>query len=96
MSTSARTSDLQTATTQVGVGANRINSLILFGDGTNAPTLTIYDHASAASGKVVAKIVGKTTDVYLPIVFTKPLYCENGIRAVLAGTGASFIVHYGA
>lgn len=96
MATSAVTSDLKSADAVIAVGRNRVNSITLLGDGTNAPTLTLYDNASAASGKVVAKIAGVATSTFLFINFTNPVAVENGIYADVAGTGANYIVTYGA
>jgi len=96
MTTSSRSSDIQTADASIATGRNRINSVILLADGTNAASLVIYDNASAASGKVLASLKVKATDVQKEVVFTFPVIAENGIYADVTGTGASYIVHFGA
>lgn len=96
MSISSITSDLKAASASIAIGKNRINAVTFLGDGTNASTLTIYDNASAASGKVVVKVVNRTTDQQNHIIFTNPVVCEKGIYAALGGTGGTYIVYYGA
>ena len=96
MSTSSITSDLKAASASIATGKNRINAVTFLGDGTNASTLTVYDNASAASGKVVAKVVNRTSDQQNHIIFTNPVVCENGIYASLGGTGGNYIIYFGA
>lgn len=95
MSTSSLSTGLLSASTSVATGKNRINAITFLGDGTNASTLTIYDN-TAGSGKVVAKVVNRTSDQQNHIIFTNPVICDNGIYATLGGTGGTFIVYYGA
>lgn len=92
---SSRTSDLLTANTAIWNGANRINSVTLITDGTNAATITVYDNASTASGKVVAKATASGAQNTVQIRFDNPVYCEAGIYCVVSGTGAAYIVHFG-
>ncbi len=70
----------------------------VFTDGTNNATLTIYDNASAASGKVLDKIIVVGAD-YMGGVKEgdgayKGIVARNGIYASISGTGATFIVHF--
>lgn len=95
MSSSSLSSDLKVASALVATGRNRINAITFLGDGTNASTLTIYDNTSG-SGKVIAKLVNKAADQQNHVIFTFPVYCENGIYGALAGTGGNYIVYYGA
>ena len=96
MSTSSVTSDLKSASGVICVGRNRLNAVSFLGDGVNAGTLTLYDNATTASGKVIAKVQTRTTDVQNHIIFTFPVYVENGIYAQMVGTGATYVVYYGA
>lgn len=96
MISSSITSDLKSASASIATGKTRINAVTFLGDGTNASTLTLYDNASAATGKVVAKVVNRTSDQQNHIIFTNPVVCENGIYASLGGTGGTYIVYYGA
>lgn len=94
MTTSSISSGLKTGAASIATGRNRINAITFLGDGTNASTLIIYDN-TAASGKVVAKLVNKATDQQNHVIFTNPVVCENGIYADLTGTGGNFIVYFG-
>jgi len=96
MANSAITSDLKAASAAIAVGRNKVNSITVLGDGTNAPTLILYDNATTASGKVLAKIVGVSASTFLFANYSNPVVAENGIYASLSGTGANYIVTYGA
>lgn len=95
MSSSSLSSDLKVASALIATGRNRINAITFLGDGTNASTLTVYDNTTG-SGKVIAKLVNKAADQQNHVIFTFPVYCENGIYASLAGTGGNYIIYYGA
>ena len=64
-------------------------SVILTGDGTNLATMVVYDHASAASGTVIARAATKECAQVLG-----PVSCANGIYADIGGTGAAAVVLY--
>ena len=58
-------------------------------------TLILYDHASAASGNELAKILAYTSDI--PGGWPPGRGCievNNGIYADVTGTGAAYIVWY--
>ena len=95
MATSSSSSGLQTTSKLIATGKNRINAISFLGDGTNPGTLNIYDNTSA-SGKIIAKATTKSTDIQNHIIFTFPVLAENGIYAQVTGTGAAYIVYYGA
>jgi len=94
MATSSANSGLQTTSQLVFNGRNRINAVSLFGDGVNAGTLTIYDNTSAA-GKVACKVQVKAADYQNHVIFTMPVYMENGIYCSLVGTNSNYIIYYG-
>ena len=94
MSTSSLSSGLQTTSTLIATGRNRINAIIFLGDGTNSSTLSIYDNTSG-SGKVSVKLINKATEQQNQVIFTMPVYFENGIYAQLSGTGGNYIIYYG-
>jgi hypothetical protein len=97
MISSARSSDLQTASAIIAKGTNRINSVSLLGDNVNVSTVTLYDNPNGtATGKVLAKVVARTSDAQNHIIFTNPIFAETGISAVLTGTGGNYIVYFGA
>lgn len=95
MSATTRSSDLLAASTLVATGKNYLNGLIAGADGTNAATVTIYDN-TAASGKVLMKLVvkaGNTAEIAFP---TRGIHAENGIYVAISGTGASALAYFGA
>ena len=94
MTTSSRSSDLKSASALIATGKNRINSILMIGDGTNAGTLTVYDNTSA-SGMVLAQTAVGSQHHTAYISFPNPIYAEKGIYASLSGTGATFVLHYG-
>jgi len=92
---SARSSDLKSADAVISAGRNRINAVTLLGDGTNAASLVLYDHPSAASGKVLAKVTQLATARLTHIIFENPVIAEDGIYADVTGTNAEYIVYFG-
>lgn len=83
------------STTTLSTGKGTVNSIQLTADGTNAATVTIYD-ATSAAGKVVAVLSIPATGVYNAVVFVNALRCDDGVTVVVAGTGATAYVGYGA
>lgn len=92
---SSQASGLKTADAVIATGRNRINAITLLGDGTNAASVIIYDNASAASGKVLAKVTQLAAAMYTHITFENPVTAENGLYADVAGTNAEYIVYFG-
>jgi dienelactone hydrolase len=92
---SATTSGLKTADAAIAVGVNRVNTLTILTDGTNAATVVLYDNPSAASGTVLAKGICIGADRTLHMVFENPVKASTGIYADVTGTGAEYIVTYG-
>lgn len=93
---SARSSGLQTTDGIVASGRNRLNSITLISDGTNACNAVVYDGITAA-GTVLAKIsIGASslsTSAYQAFVI--PVITETGIYVDVTGTGAAYIVTFG-
>lgn len=71
--------------------------VLLISNGTNDPSVILYDDPDSAHGTVLAElgfdvdVLGKDADPFFP---TKPIRCENGIWVVVSGTGATAIVYY--
>lgn len=57
-------------------------------------TLVVYDHPSAASGTVLAKVFVKASTASQTILFTRPIEANNGIYADVTGASAEYIVYY--
>lgn len=95
MHEAATSSGLLTADTVIAARPARLLGLQVLADGTNAATVTIYDNATAGSGKELCKVIVDATltaqDATLPLMGV----CANqGLYADVTGTGAAFIVHY--
>jgi hypothetical protein len=59
-----------------------------------ACSITLYDNATAGSGTVVLGLgqgVNSQSNTFVPAA---PIYCKNGLTAVVAGTGATAYVFY--
>lgn len=95
-STSSISSGQISANTAVAVGKNRLNALSVTGDGTNAGTVTVYDNATSATGKILAQGLTRPSDVQQHIIFTFPVVAENGLYVTVTGTNCKAIVYYGA
>ncbi len=94
--TTCISSGLLTADKSIYDGRGTLNAITITTDGTNAATLTIYDNASAASGTVLYQ--GKVAGAALSHdqAWNLAVRCENGLYADISGTGASYIVYFGA
>ncbi len=95
MSTALTTGSLAVGTTTFLTGRSFLNSIQLFGDGTNAPTVTVYDN-TAGSGVILGKITLPVATVYASFTPCFPIRGDTGLTVVVAGTGATAIVTYGA
>lgn len=73
-----------------------VNHISLTGDGTNAAAITVYDNASAASGKVISLIRIGAGGNTIHKEYTFPVRMDNGITVVVTGTGAVATVGYDA
>lgn len=92
----ATSSDLLSADTAVVARRCLLRSLVVLADGTNAATVTIYDNATSAAGKVLAKVIvdaGLTYESFSPSEYG--VEASNGLFADVSGTGAAYIVYYG-
>ena len=71
-----------------------IQGALVFTDGTNDATLTLYDNASGATGVVLLRVEVAAAElmggVFPPFVINAG---ANGIYAELSGTGASYIIY---
>ncbi len=94
MATSAISTGVLSAGTLVFNGKNRVNSISVFTDGTNAATIEIYDN-TAASGKVAVKHVVAGAGLAGHVVFNTPVVLDVGLYVNVTGTGATTIVTYG-
>lgn len=92
---SSQSSGVLNANTLIFAGRQRVNALTVFTDGTNDATVSLYDNASAGSGKIGVKglcVGANKTNHY---IFENPVFFQDGLYASVSGTGATFIVYYG-
>jgi len=83
------------STTVIANGRSILNSIQVTTDGTNAATVTVYDN-TAASGKVLAVIIVAGATLSGSRNLIPGLRAEIGLTAVVAGTGATGYVSFGA
>lgn len=83
------------STTTLMSGKSTLNSVQITTDGTNAGTVTVYDN-TAGSGKVLAVVISEGAYRTRSIVFVNPLRADLGLTVVVAGTGATAYVGFGA
>lgn len=93
--TTCISSDLQTTDQQIYTGRGTLNAVTILTDGTNAATLTIYDNTSAA-GTVLFKMIVPGASQSNHAEYNLAIRCTTGLYADVSGTGASYIVYYGA
>ena len=82
-------------TTATGVtlaGPAYVSGFVLTG-GSDAASAVIYDHATAASGTIVAtiKVAAASTN---SILFNSPMYVRNGLYMTITGTAPKAYTYY--
>lgn len=93
--TTCLSSDLKSADALIYTGRGTLNALTVFTDGTNAATITLYDNTTN-SGVVLDQLICPGSARTQTHAFNLAVRCVNGIYADITGTGATYIVHYGA
>lgn len=94
MSVPSQSSGLKSADTAICARPCILMGVQLLADATNAATVVLYDHATAASGTVIDKVKVIATGVYEESKHSDGVVCQNGIYADVTGTGAEYIVHF--
>lgn len=83
----------QTASGLIATGKAALVAVLLTGDGTNIPTLDIYDNTAASGTKIFSATLPISTRSQLfPLVL--PARCDIGMYASISGTGAIYSVYY--
>ena len=80
------------ATTIVKGAPGRLVNVVITTAGTGSDNATIYDNASAASGKILAVIPGGTTLTGAQVAIDLP--AANGITVVNVSGGPAFTLGY--
>ena len=79
-------------TTIVKAAPGRLVNVVITTAGTSSDNATIYDNASAGSGKILAVIPGGTTLTGAQVVIDLP--AANGITVVNVASGPAFTIGY--
>lgn len=92
MNPPARTANVTPSTTAVKAAPGQLVAVLAV-YGSAATTVTVYDHASAASGTVLAQLkpASGSTQAWTP---PTPQLAQNGITVKVDGTAALAIVVY--
>jgi hypothetical protein len=93
--TTAISSGIKAADTLIYTGRGTLNGLTVYTDGTNAATVTLYDGTTAA-GNILTQVIVAGADRTESVIFNLAVRCLNGIYADVTGTGATYIVYFGA
>jgi hypothetical protein len=88
-----RSSGVKTESAAIHAGPAVMGHLVVFTDGTNDATVTVFDNATAASGTVLFKAVVPAADrtgggLSLQVRANAGLYLQ------VTGTGATALMHY--
>lgn len=83
------------STTVLFTGHNFLNTIVVNSDGTNTATVTVYDN-TAASGKVLVSFSVSGANLNGAFEPKFPIRADTGLTVVVAGTGATAYVMYGA
>lgn len=84
----AQTADALVATGKAGLGV-----VILTGDGTNIPTLDIYDNTTNTGTKIFSATLPITVRSQM-FIFPHPVRADIGMYADITGTGAIYSVYF--
>jgi len=85
-----------TASQTIYSGSGFLTALMVYTDGTNDATVTLYDCKTGALGKVLVKLPIAGANDYGGRIWSERAFrsFSDGIYAVVSGTGASAIVEY--
>lgn len=89
----AKSSGLQTTDQVIAARSAQLCSVTVTPAAADA-TLIIYDHPSAASGTVLAKIKALANAKSETVVFVAPVYGLTGIFADITGASAEYVVSF--
>ena len=75
-------------------GAGILTGVLILTDGSNAATVTVYDHAADAAGTVLFKATMLGASYFGGGTWEYPVQFTNGIYVSISGTGATAIIYY--
>jgi hypothetical protein len=83
-------------TTQIFIGHQSLNAIILNTDGVNAGRCVIYDNAlGTAAGKVLADVQCSGAALNNWAAYNVAVFAQDGLVAVVTGTGATADIYGG-
>lgn len=95
MNTISLSSDIITSSSVIRDGKSYLTGVLVVTDGTNNATVTIYDNASAASGKVLYKTIISGSDLHNLDSIDFPVKADSGIYAdISVATGSLEVIVY--
>lgn len=90
---STSSGDLAVGTNAVSTRSGRLTDVQLFG-GSATSTVIVYDHPSAASGTVLARFTTASATTWSHSFGGDGVAFNNGLTAVVAGTGAIAVLSF--
>jgi hypothetical protein len=90
---STSSGELAAGTTVVYANPALLASLIL-NPGSATSSVKVYDNSSAASGTIIAELVGAANGASIPLSFDSPIRSLRGLTVVVAGTGATALITF--
>lgn len=93
MTRSTSSGTLAVATTVIQAQPAAVCSLSLT-PAAAASTLTVYDNATAGSGRVLAQLSAVANGATVEMTFNYPPQGLTGLTAVVTGAAATGLVHY--
>ena len=94
MSNTTISSGLKTADGVIKSGRGLLVGVSIIPAAADA-TVTLYDSATAASGKVLFKGLVKASTASVTTNFTHPVFAQNGVFLDIDGVGAAAIIYAG-
>lgn len=85
-------SGLKTSDELINTGSSVVTGLLVYTDGSNDATCTVYDNTEG-SGKVITKFIVKGSELYGGVVGVR-WAANTGVYITISGTGSSANLYY--
>lgn len=82
-----------TSVANIFTGKAGLGAVLLTGDGTNVPTIDIYDNTAGSGTKIFTATLPITTRSQF-FHFAHPVRADIGLSVVITGTGAIWSIYY--
>lgn len=93
LETAKSSGDLAVGTTAVVARPAELTGILLTPAAADC-SVVVYDNKSAASGTVIARVTALANTATASAFINIPVEALNGLTVVVAGAGATAIVHY--